>query len=517
MRPFRELLVRGVRRDTIWLLGAQSTALVVTFVATPIELHRMGAERYGIFVVLSLAAGFATLFDFGAAYAVLRFVPWHRARGDTTAAQRIVTSGLIASVSIGALFALAVLLLARPLTAVLDISPAVYADTLAAIRITSAFIPILLVLNMLSGLTRAVGMFALSGALAAGQVIALNVAWVVVAGTPNDIVKLAVAQVAIGCLTAAVGFALIKLRQGWALRPVMPKWASFREILSFGAKTSAGQGAMGLITSGDKLMLGALLPVASLPIYSIPFSFAVRIMMVPSSLSSAVFPPVVDAMAHHHLEEVARLRHRAFAVIGLVSGLLAMNCIFGGEPLLALWIGPAFASRAWPAMAVFGVAFGLLACGFVGNVLLDAVGQPGRAARLMGAGAAVGLACAVVAATVWRTPVAASFGTSVGLVVIGLGGIERARTIALPLSRTQVIRTVFGAWPPLVVVAALTRVAASAAEVSPLVSLAAVACATGAMAMVAAYRRAVFKIPGVRPQWGGAAPPSPLGVPDPPR
>ena len=57
VRRLRELLLGSTRRDALWLFSTQMTALVATFVATPIELDRMGEERYGIVVVLSAAVG----------------------------------------------------------------------------------------------------------------------------------------------------------------------------------------------------------------------------------------------------------------------------------------------------------------------------------------------------------------------------------------------------------------------------------------------------------------------------
>lgn len=501
--PVRSLISRGVRRDTIWLLSAQAVALAATFLATPIELHRMGAERYGIFVVLSSAAGFVSLFDFGAAYSVMRFVPWHYARGDTAAAQRVVISALLISVIVGTAVAVAVLALASPLASLLDISPRAGPDTAEALRITAAFIPVMLMSTVFSGLGRAVDMFPLAGSISAGQVIALNVVWVAVAGNRHDIVELALAQVAIGCGLIVIAAVCIKVRRGWALRAVRPRRASLREIFSFGARTSAGQAGLGLLTSADKPMLGAILPLSALPIYSIPFAFAVRITMVPSSMSSAILPPLVAALARGASDELARLRQRAFSVVGLISGLLVMNCVFGGKPLLAIWVGGGFAERAWPAFAVFGIGFGVLACGFVGTVLLDAAGQPGTSAKLMGAGAAVGLASAACAAAVWQTPVAASGGTTIGLIVIGLGGVEFARRLVVPVGRITIIRIIFNAWLPLAVAGGLARLTCGITGAPSGVTLGAVVCVTGSVALLIAYRPAAFNLGALRSRFVG--------------
>ncbi len=73
MNRLRTLLGGDTRRDALWLFGGQLVALAVTAVATPIQLERMGAERYGIVVVLSAAVGYVGLLDIGAAWGVMRF------------------------------------------------------------------------------------------------------------------------------------------------------------------------------------------------------------------------------------------------------------------------------------------------------------------------------------------------------------------------------------------------------------------------------------------------------------
>ena len=57
-RWIRRAAAAGTGGNALWLFGAQVAALVVTFVATPVELHQMGAERYGIVVVLAALTGY---------------------------------------------------------------------------------------------------------------------------------------------------------------------------------------------------------------------------------------------------------------------------------------------------------------------------------------------------------------------------------------------------------------------------------------------------------------------------
>lgn len=314
--------------------------------------------------------------------------------------------------------------------------------------------------------------------------IILNVVWVAAAGTENDVVKVLTAQLLIDCGAIAASALAITARRGWPLRLRLPRRETFREITAFGAKTSSGQGGLGLLVAVDKPVLAAVIPVAGVPFYAIPFALAVRITLVSSSASSAVFGRVVEALAGDDDAEFCRLRDRAFASVGLISGFLSVNCVFGGPSFLAWWIGPEFADEAWLPLAVFGVGYGVLASGSIGNILLDAAGRPGRAAALMIAGGVTGLTLCGSLAAIWESPLAASVGTSVGLIVIGLGGVEMARRLAVPVGRLRSFAGVFANWIPLAAGGLVLRSGCERAGAPAIVSVLVIAFGTGALALV---------------------------------
>ena len=483
VKRLRGLTPRGARRDTMWLLGGQVVALVATFIATPIELDRMGPERYGIVVVLSAVLGYVGLLDIGAAWAVMRFVPFHRARDDLAAAQRVVVAAAVLALAVGSAVGVVLLVLAEPAASILDLSPGSAEQAEDAVRILAITMPLMLLASVFSGLGRAIGMFALVGILAAAQVVALNAVWVAVAGTENDVVKVLTAQLVIVAAVIVVSAVAIKARRGWALRPRVPSRETFREMLSFGAKTSSGQAGLGLLLAVDKPVLGAVIPVAAVPVYAIPFALALRITLFSSSASSAVFGRVVAALAAGEDAEFARLRRRAFAIVGLVSGVLTVNCVFGGRALLDWWIGADFAADGWAPLAILGVGFGVLASGSIGNVLLDAAGRPGVAAAVMMAGGMTGLVLCGALAAIWESATAASVGTSLGLTMIGLGCIELARRLTVPVGRLGTFGGVFGCWIPLAAAGLALRSGCELIDAPAIVTVLVIAAGTSGVAL----------------------------------
>ncbi len=152
--------------------------------------------------------------------------------------------------------------------------------------------------------------------------------------------------------------------------------------------------------------------------------------------------------------------------------------------MLDWWIGSDFAEDGWAPLAILGVGFGVLACGSIGNVLLDAAGRPGVAAALMIAGGVTGLVLCGSLAAIWDSPFAGSVGASVGLIVIGLGGIELARRLTVPVRRSSSFAGVFAGWIPLAAAGLALRGGCELAGIPAVITALVIAIGTGAVALV---------------------------------
>jgi O-antigen/teichoic acid export membrane protein len=71
---------------------------------TPWLLGRMGAERFGLWSLLTVLAGTYTAFDLGLSGSLTKFVAEFRATGDRTALRAIYTQGALFYLGLGVLF-----------------------------------------------------------------------------------------------------------------------------------------------------------------------------------------------------------------------------------------------------------------------------------------------------------------------------------------------------------------------------------------------------------------------------
>src|SRR5437763_5789462 len=266
----------------------------------------MGSERYGI-VVLAATISSLPFVDAGAGLAVMRAVPWHRARGDEAHARRLAGSGLLLSVVGGALVGAAIWVVAPDIADALRLTHGQRPVAVAACHVVAFTTPAVVAAGLLGAVLRAAGHFPATAISSALTMIGLNVVWASVAGLSDDVLLVVRVQLLIVALTLLWMLGVIWFRARGYLFPVRPSISASRELLSFGGKSSIGSGSLLLLFRADKLVLATVLPVSVLPAYAIPFSIALRITVVSQALGGVLLPRLSAISGRGDLAEMRRV------------------------------------------------------------------------------------------------------------------------------------------------------------------------------------------------------------------
>src|SRR5207248_6882355 len=113
----------------------------------------------------------------------------------------------------------------------------------------------------------------------------------------------------------------------------------------------------------DRIFLGALVSVAALTYYTVPYEMAFRMQVFPSAFGTVLFPEFT-AVTTARRSELGALYARSLKYLLLVMGPATLVVVLFAHPILSVWIGPEFAKKS-------AVVLEVLALG----MLLDALSQ----------------------------------------------------------------------------------------------------------------------------------------------
>ena len=312
--------------------------LAMGFFLTPFLLSRLGPVHYGLWLLVGSVMAYAELFDLGITGAVIKYIAEHYATQAFDSARRLMATALAMYITLGLLVIGLSLALAPVFPRLFQVPPG---EAATATRLV-ALMGVLMGLTMASSITWSVlhGLqrFDLDNLISVSSVILTNLAIIVAVWLGGGVLGLVLAS--IGATLVMQTFALwLTLRAAPELRLSL-RGASLgeaRTILHFGTALFLGRFAGRLKSQTDDIVIGALLPVASIA----PYSVAQRLGELGDTLTDQ-FTKVLEPLAS---QLDAHKDHAGLRALHLTStGYLAISPVACGltilsVPFLSLWVG----------------------------------------------------------------------------------------------------------------------------------------------------------------------------------
>jgi O-antigen/teichoic acid export membrane protein len=158
---------------------------------------------------------------------------------------------------------------------------------------------------------------------------------------------------------------------------------------------------------GDRLILAARAPIATLTYYSVPYDLVTRLQVIPAAFATVLFPTFTSVLA----AEPAGLRPlylRTVRYSFLLMALPTFAAILLAHPILTIWLGSDFATHGTLVMELLAAGMLVNAVAQVPANLLDSVGRPDLRAKIFLALIPVYLGAAWIVLTYWGADGAAS-------------------------------------------------------------------------------------------------------------
>ncbi|HVV29949.1 MAG TPA: polysaccharide biosynthesis C-terminal domain-containing protein [Mycobacteriales bacterium] len=368
-----------ILRGGAWQTAGQFIPIAVNLALTPYIIHGLGVDRYGLYMYIASLGAFIGSFDGGLNISTQRFFSIFAGRDDRVETTRLLTTliGLVGA--IGVAITVVLWFLAPPLTELLNMPHQLHSEAIFMVRTMGAIVGTALIRNIPVAVLIARQRYLLINANTVGNHGVYVIGLILTVQNHWGLQGVALTLIAQQVVSTVV--LLPQTMKGLSRKGIsLYSRKELREFLSYSGKVQITGIAALILTELDGLLLGAVLPIRYVAIYSAGASFATQLRRVPSNAVS----PMLTTLGHRFgregeaglMDEFRRLQK--VWVVGIVGW-----CAVGtGATLFALdaWLGSTFRnSGIVGAVAMIGSLAYMLPA--VMNAALSVAGRPGLEAR----------------------------------------------------------------------------------------------------------------------------------------
>jgi O-antigen/teichoic acid export membrane protein len=431
-------MVAGV----VWNGLGRGLPLLLALVLTPILIHQLGLDRWGLFTLALAMVGVFGVFDFGVGQALTRALSERIGTGQNADATDLVEAAIGALLGISILVAIALWIFVPVLVdRILQVPPGLRDQAIGAMRVLAAAAPLVVLNAALWGVLAAYQKFRAANLVT----IPVNLFYYL-----GPVLVLLVWDSLIGVMLALVACRLTNtLSYLWLVRPLLPglglRWPRLALVVPLlrlgGWMTFSGLLTQALLYA-DRFLIGAILTLSAVAFYATPLDLVMRVWILPVAVAQTLLPAFASAFVTAPGPTAALLRRGGLLVMLLV--LPACLLLVGGaREILWLWLGQGFAEGSGRVLQWLGCGIFFSCVAFAPNSLIDAIGRPDATAKFALLQALVFIPLAVLlirligiegAAIAWTLRAAVDCAGKLWLVArLYPPGAEAARRLALPL------------------------------------------------------------------------------------
>lgn len=330
-----------VVKGSLWTLIGLVVPILVSLFATPINTRLLGAEGYGLLVLVLLIPSYFGFADLGMSIASTKFASGAFAEGATDKEARIVRTAaaiaLIPSVPIAA----AMIIFSSSIVNVFSVPEGLAAQGSIALKIAG----ITFVTNFLGLIVNTPQLTRLKMGLNIS--ITSGIRLVGVAATPiviylgGGIIGAVVVGLTVSLVTLAAhilfSYRLLPALIGFSIdRP------SVRPMMKFGGSLVLASIAAVLLANLEKFVLARVVSVEALAYYSIAATFAAMLTLFSGSIVQSLMPAFSQLQSEANRSALNSLYSRGvrLTLVWLIPGVLFMVLV--GRPFFTYWFGPDF-------------------------------------------------------------------------------------------------------------------------------------------------------------------------------
>jgi O-antigen/teichoic acid export membrane protein len=326
-----------VVKGSFWTLVGQVGPLPVSLVTTPFVIRMLGAESYGILILVSLIPTYLAFGDFGMGLASTKFASEAYGEGALEKEARIVRTAALIALCSSIPVATVIIAFTPQIVSLFNVPENLLGEASLALKFAAAT----LVVNFLNGIFNTPQIarlrmdinalvnagFRILGLIATPFAIYYN-------GVVGAVFVLMVASIL--TMLSHLFFSSGLTRQ---LFDVTIERSVIRPLLKFGGGIVVGGVAAVLLGNLEKAVLARTTDIKTLAYYSVAFNFAMMATLFSGAMIQTLIPAFSQLMTPGKWEQLNGLFSRALRmnIIGMLPILAGLFVI--ARPLFTIWAG----------------------------------------------------------------------------------------------------------------------------------------------------------------------------------
>jgi O-antigen/teichoic acid export membrane protein len=364
------LSYRTIKNVAYSMVGFAFPILFSVFI-TPIVVHRLGIETYGIYILVNTILGFLGLLDLGLGAALMKYISEFVALGRLDELREFLYSANTAYALVGLAGLIIFWLLGTFFLFLFHITGTSQHSILIVFLLGGLIFFINTANNVYTTIPAALQRFDLVTKINLAQITFLNLSTLILVLFGFQLRAIFLVN-AVSLLVLSVFYYVYsrRLLAGVSLRF---KWSSshLKKMYSFGFFASVSSVMIISLNQLDRLIIPIFLGPGALSYYSLPGNAAQKTATVAGSLSGVFFPLSSDLFSRGLVEKLGYVYRKIIRNLAVMAAAITAPIMVFGYKILFYWLGKDFADKGFVILLILAVTYFLLAVyGTVINFLM---------------------------------------------------------------------------------------------------------------------------------------------------
>lgn len=343
------MLIKKIKRNSFYNLIGSVVAGSSAIPTIPFLLKNLGPEKFALLSIIWTIIGYMSLMEFGIGRSLLYHISKINYPLNKKKLSLIINSGLIINLIFGFILTIIFIVIIKSfLRKFIDLEPEIYNEvSLAFIYSALSIIP-LTINNSLRCCQEALGLFSLSNLnkiLAGSSLFIFPTFSVIINGPRLDICALyiLIGRIIVSCISIIHLFSEIKYlyknnfkSKSYLIQSLI---IEAKKLFAFGKWIAICNFLGPILVYGDKFFISSLVPLDQIAYYTIPQEIIIRIIIIPTSICTALFP----FFSNSDSKTLSLKYKKVEKVIGIFMSVLILVLILLWFPFSQQWISTDFA------------------------------------------------------------------------------------------------------------------------------------------------------------------------------